>query len=186
MNNRKMGSSFEDELWVNIDGYDGLYSISNLGRIMSHHWGKHRLLRQRIHPKGYAQANLSKDGGMKTFRVHRLVAKHFIDNPCGLKEINHKDEDKLNNRADNLEWCTRSYNVNYGTRKDKQRLSMIKPVVQYDKRSQVVARYDSITQASRSTGIPVSRISACCKKKRHRAGEFVWRYTKEAQDVIEQ
>lgn len=171
------------ETWVDIVGYEGLYSISNLGRVASHQWGKYRILRQRTGARGYLRVNLSKDGILKTFKVHRLVAEHFLPNPGGLIEINHKDEDKSNNRFDNLEWCTRSYNVNYGTRISKQRVSVIKPVVQYNRTGQVIALYDSLTQASRAVGISVQYIAACCKRKYPHAGGFIWRYLTEVQSA---
>ena len=172
----------ESEIWVDIDGYDGLYSISNLGRVMSHHRSKHRLLRPRINNKGYVLVNLCKNGGMKTFKIHVLVAKHFLANPHGLTEINHKDEDKTNNRFDNLEWCTRSYNVNYGTRISRQRKALIKGVIQFSRSGDMIATYDSITQARQSTGLSVSHIAACCKKKVPTAGGFVWRYLTEVRN----
>jgi hypothetical protein len=174
----------EPEIWVDIVGYEGVYSVSNLGRVASHHWGKHRLLHPRINNKGYLLVNLCKNGTLKTFKVHILVGKHFLVNPDGLSEINHKDEDKSNNRFDNLEWCTRSYNVNYGTRIARQRLTLTKPVCQYDKYGQFIALYDSITQASQIVGISVQHISTCCKKKYPYAGGFVWRYLEEVQDVL--
>lgn len=164
------------EIWADIVGYEGYYSISNLGRVASHHRNKCKILRHRANPKGYSLVNLSKNGVIKTFKVHRLVAEHFLPNPCGLTEINHKDEDKANNRIDNLEWSTRSYNVNYGTRIAKQRLAVIKPVIQYDKSGKIIASYDSITDASRTVGISVQHIAACCKRKYPYAGGFIWRY----------
>jgi hypothetical protein len=112
-----------------------------------------------------------------------LVAKHFLPNPDGLTEINHKDEDKSDNRVDNLEWCTRSYNINYGTRTARQRMKVIKAVVQYDKNGNKTAEYDSISQASQSVGISVQHIAACCKKKYPYAGGFAWKYATEVQYV---
>ena len=169
----------EPEKWLDIVGYEGVYSISNLGRVASHQWGRFRLLKPRTNNRGYSIVNLSKNGILKTFKVHKLVAKHFIPNPYGLTEINHKDEDKSNNRADNLEWCTRSYNVNYGTRIMRQRVKVTKAVVQYDKSGKALAVYDSISLASQLVGISVQHIVACCKKKYPYAGGFVWRYLTE-------
>ena len=75
---------------------------------------------------GYLKVNLCYNGKDKIIRVHRLVTEAFIPNPDNLPEVNHKDEDKTNNRVENLEWCDRSYNINYGTRKDKVRDTKIK------------------------------------------------------------
>ena len=170
------------EKWVSINGYDGLYSVSNHGRIASHHWGKYRILQQHTNHRGYYKVSLTKNGKLTTFSVHRLVAEHFLPNPYGLTEINHKDENKSNNIVNNLEWCSRSYNVNYGTRTSRQRLSTIKGVVQFDKNGDVVAEYDSITQASKRIGASTSHIVGCCKRKYPSARGFIWRYSREVQN----
>ena len=104
------------EVWATIDGFDGYY-ISNLGRVKSSKWDKEVLIKQSVSEKGYMQVKINQ----KTFRVHRLVAKAFIENPCAYDEINHKDEDKTNNMANNLEWCDRKYNMNYGTWKERRK-----------------------------------------------------------------
>lgn len=176
--------SKETEKWAEVVGYGGLYSISSFGRIASHHRGDIRIL----HPttnraNGYAYVNLCQNGIAKLFRVHVLVAKHFLPNPDCLLEVNHKDEDKLNNRADNLEWCTRKYNVNYGTaqqkRRNKQGERVGKHVSQYSKTGERVRTYESIAEASRSVGSSVANIVRCCKGRRPTSGGFVWRYATE-------
>lgn len=179
-----MTYTYPNEIWADIIGYENLYSVSNLGRIVSHQWGKHRILRQRTSHKGYLRVNLSKNGQMKTYVVHQLVAKHFLENPQGLTEINHKDENKLNNNVNNLEWCTRKYNVNYGTGIARQRLSLYKPVVQYDEKHPFIASYDSIMRACRETGIDRSSISRCCRKRKGQAGGYKWRYETEVRNVL--
>lgn len=106
------------ELWKAVDGYEGLYEVSNLGRVKGLLRGK--ILSPKINCKtGYLEVNLYSRGKPKTYSVHRLVAIAFI--PCGdvALEINHIDENKSNNRVNNLEWCTRYYNTNYGKRNDK-------------------------------------------------------------------
>lgn len=168
-----------------IEGYEGLYTIDTLGGICSHHHGKCRGIRYRTNNRGYSLVNLSKNGIIKTFKVHVLVAKHFVPNPNGLSEVNHKDEDKSNNRADNLEWCTRSYNINYGSRTEKQRSKVSKAVICFDKHGNLIAKYDSITSASHMTGISISHIAACCKKKYPYAGGLIWRYATEVQDAYQ-
>ena len=97
---------------------NGKYQISNLGRVKSLHYNntkESKLLHQSI-INHYYSVNLWKHEKGKQHRIHRLVATHFIPNPLHLPEINHKDENKLNNRVDNLEWCDHKYNCNYGTR----------------------------------------------------------------------
>lgn len=112
-----------EEIWKDIEGYEGLYQVSNLGRVKSLNYakqGKEKILKDRISATGYKRVNLSKSGERKTYYVHRLVAETFIPNPNGYSEVNHKDENKSNNNIDNLEWCTSKYNSNYGTRNERQ------------------------------------------------------------------
>jgi hypothetical protein len=171
-------------LWVAVEGYEGLYSVSDHGKVESNHHGKHRILRPRVGKNGYYRVNLSKDGIVKTFTVHTLIAKHFIPNPLGLTEVNHKDEDKSNNRVDNLEWCSRKYNVNYGTGIPRRTVKLYKSVNQYSKNGDFIARYVSLTQAREVVGVPVQNIAACCKGKHRCAGGFIWRYAEEVRDVL--
>lgn len=115
------------EIWKAIKGYEGLYEVSNEGNVRSldatvpygqfhSRSRKGRIMHQPSSSNGYKQVALSKNGVAKIYRVHRLVAEAFLSNPLGLPEVNHKDEDKTNNRASNLEWCSRKYNNNYGNK----------------------------------------------------------------------
>jgi hypothetical protein len=169
-----------NEVWKPIAGYEGLYEVSSFGRIRSVVNG---LLLTPDEARGYLRVTLFRNGVRNRQPIHRLVAQAFIPNPRGKPAINHKDEDKSNNRVDNLEWCTRSYNVNYGTRIARQRVKVSKAVVQYDMNGQAIAVYDSITLASQAVGISVQHIVACCKRKYPYAGGFVWRYLTEVHDV---
>lgn len=105
-----------EEIWKDIEGYEGLYQISNLGRVWS---VRKEIYRKPCIVSNYYGVSLTKDGHYDTFSIHRLVAEAFIPNPLNLPQVNHIDEDKLNNRADNLEWCTAKYNCNYGGRNSK-------------------------------------------------------------------
>ena len=124
----------EEEIWKDIEGYEGSYQVSNLGRVRSldriiHYlscYGKPsqrlaegKLIRPGISHDNYMSVALTFNGVSKSFSVHRLVASAFIPNPNNLPQVNHKDENPANNRADNLEWCTAKYNSNYGTRLQK-------------------------------------------------------------------
>lgn len=103
-----------NEKWRDIAGYDGMYQVSDLGRVRSLKFGKVRVLRPGKNGDGYLNVSLFKDKKHKTITVHRLVANTFIPNKDESKnQVNHKDENKQNNRADNLEWCTVSYNNSY-------------------------------------------------------------------------
>ena len=125
------------EEWRSIECYEGLYEVSNTGRVRSVdryvkysngqiHLHKGKVLSPVKSNLGYLLVSLCCNGKYKSISVHRLVAQAFIENPDNLPEINHKDEDKTNNSVDNLEFCDRSYNNNYGSRKDKVRDTKIK------------------------------------------------------------
>ena len=104
-----------NEQWRDIDGYDGMYQVSDLGSVRSRKSGEWRLLKQQKDNKGgYLRVNLHRDGKLKHFLVHRLVAQAFIPNDDETKtQINHINECKSENRVSNIEWCTASYNMNY-------------------------------------------------------------------------
>lgn len=122
------------EIWKDIKDYEGLYQVSNLGRVKSlyridssNHKVYEKILKTRER-HSYIAVDLHKEGKAKTFSVHRLVAMAFISNPDNKPQINHKDENKENNCVDNLEWCTVLYNNTYGTRMDRQIDSKSVPV----------------------------------------------------------
>lgn len=125
-----------EEQWKDIKGYEGLYEVSNLGNVRSldrtvKRGQGYTIKEGRVltpfyeEKKGYYQVVLAKDGKAKTYRVHRLVAVAFLENPNNYTDVNHKDEVKTNNNVDNLEWCTRKYNNNYGTKPERTRKAMM-------------------------------------------------------------
>lgn len=102
------------EQWRDIEGYEGVYQVSDLGRVRSNKYGDWRVMKVVKSSTGYLTVGLLKDGKRKTVSVHRLVAQAFIDNDDETKTyINHQNEDKTDNKAINLEWCTASYNLSY-------------------------------------------------------------------------
>ena len=179
------------EVFLSVPGYDGLYEVSNLGNVKSLRSGK--LLKQANNREGYKLVCLTIKGKSRSFSVHRLVALAFIPNPENLPEINHKDETHDNNCADNLEWCTRKYNLNYGTYKErmsktqKEAGTHNKSVSAYDKKTfKFVKSYDSITEAENELGIGKNCISQCLRGKQKTAGGYIWKYNKKLtfQDLI--
>ena len=117
-----------EEIWKPIEGYEGLYEVSNTGRVRSldkydsmNRFLRGRILRLFTDGLGYLRAQLYSNSKRKSFLVHRLVAQAFIPNPDNLPQVNHRDENPSNDNVDNLEWCDGKYNVNYGTRIDRIR-----------------------------------------------------------------
>ena len=114
-------AELEQERWKPIFGYDGLYEVSDLGRVRSKKYGKVRVLRPGKTGGGYFTVNLCKDGKHNTTYIHRLVAQAFIENTDETKTlINHRNECKSDNRVSNIEWCTASYNLSYNGLRKRQ------------------------------------------------------------------
>ena len=165
------------EHWKSIAGYEGLYEVSDIGRVKSLKYGKEKILKPGKDRGGYLQVSLCKDGHVKTARIHRLVAEAFIQNPNNLATINHKDEVKTNNAVSNLEWMSMKDNINYGTHNKRSAETRSKSVLMFDKSNgELLATFPSICEAERVTGINISHISECCNGNRKSAGGYVWRY----------
>ena len=154
----------ENEVWRDVLGFEGIYQVSNKGNIFSvdrivrgKKWGG-RTLKPRPHRNGYLQVELYKNSIRKKKYIHRLVAEAFLPNPNGFPEINHKDEIKTNNCVENLEWCTRKYNNNYGTK--IERLS--KKVSAVDIETGEVLTFNSIREAGRK-GYTRKCVSLACR-----------------------
>ena len=172
-----------EEIWRDIKGYEGKYMVSNLGRVKSliyKRTGKEEILKAYDNGHGYLFVILCKDGKDKTCRVNRLVAQAFLENPDNLPEVNHKDEDKTNNCVENLEWCSKLYNINYGTGRkrsaEKRAKKLSKPVFSVNKESGLIMWWQSAMEASRQTGIAQGNITQCCKGKNKSAGGHIWFY----------
>lgn len=166
------------EIWKDVKDYEGLYQVSNLGRVRSLKFEKERILKPGINGRGYFYVNLWKNGEYKQYRVHRLVAQAFLTNSNNLPEVNHRDEDKTNNKVENLEWCDRKYNHNYGTINQRIAEKCSKQVLQYKKSGEFVKEWKSTMDVQRNLGYAQSSISACCLGKYKSAYGFIWAYKK--------
>lgn len=161
------------EIFKDIEGYKGLYQVSNLGNVKSLGNGnsnnsKEKILKPTKDKKGYLTVDLYKDGKRKIYKVHRLVAKVFIENPNNLPQVNHKDEDKTNNAVENLEFCDAKYNINYGTRNEK--ISKQLMCLETGK------IYTSTREVQKQLGFSHSNISRCCNGKLKQAYGYTWCY----------
>lgn len=179
------------EIWKDIEGYEGYYQISNKGRVRSldrlsskgvRLTGRDMKLTHNM--QGYLIVGLTKNAKAIQFKVHRLVACAFIENPSNYNLINHRDEDKANNNVNNLEWCDAQYNNTYGTRLKKMVANTdyeaickkrLKPVIAIDTKNNKVI-YKSIRDASKSTGVHSCNISKCVKGVRKQSKGYRFEY----------
>lgn len=171
------------EVWKAIDGYNG-YFVSNKGRVKSTKQGKEHILKPGTLHCGYKFVILYKykyKGKQQT--VHRLVANAFIENKDNKPFVNHKDENKANNDATNLEWCDNEYNVNYGTRNQRTSITLqnredkSKAICQYDLNGNFIQEFPSAHEVQRKLGFFAQNIGKCCLGKRKTAYGYIWRFT---------
>lgn len=185
------------EFWKDIEEFEGKYQVSNLGRVKSLNrirkaksggtaTVRERLLKIQVNNCGYQFVLL----GGKCYLVHRLVCKAFVNNddPLYKTEVNHKDQNKLNNKWDNLEWCDRSYNTTYNDAierrlksyketisKKRTPIKKVKIIQQFTKDGILINTYPSVVEAGKQTGISQSNIIKCLKGNLKSAGGYIWK-----------
>jgi len=163
-----------NEEWKDINGYEGIYQVSNLGEVRGLNRKdslgrdvRSKILKSSYDRDGYQVISLRKDNKKSTLKIHRLVADAFIPNPHAYPQVNHKDENKENNYVSNLEWCNNLYNSNWGTRNSRIVSKISHGVYAIDKKGSYQF-YKSETEASLSLCIPVSAINDIVNKKNNR------------------
>lgn len=176
------------EIWKDIDGYVGLYQVSNLGRVKSlphfrnagcsGYITSEKIIKPQILLNGYFQVCLHNDKQTKHYLIHRLVAQAFIPNPDKLPQVNHINEDKSDNRVENLEWCDNKYNINYGTCIQRMKEKQSIPIIQLTKNGDIIRFWNSIAIASKTLNISKGNISACLKGRYgfKTTGGYRWQY----------
>lgn len=197
---------FEGEVWKDIPEYEGYYQVSNMGRIksldryvtMKRRCDSHAqtrllkgcIIKMNLSRGGYGICHLKRNSTSKIVKYHRVVCSVFHPNPDNLPEVNHKNEIKTDNRADNLEWCTRQYNANWGTailRKSinsRNHPSKSKPVYQFTLNGKILKKYPSIKEAARCTSVKEANISSVCYGgKSKSAGGYLWSFSSNVEEV---
>ena len=163
------------EIYIPVQGYNGRYLISNKGNMMcsSRSGSEYVPMRGWVDKRGYRRVDLNGD----RYFVHRLVAYHFIPNPLHKETVNHKNEDKLDNRVENLEWLTNTENHNYGTRNARVGKALEKPILRISKETgEVLQRYSCLKEAV-ADGYNHSAISRCANGKDVKSsGGFLWKW----------
>lgn len=168
--------------WKPIKGYEEIYEVSSAGQVRNVVTG--RTIKPKIEKNGYVRVHLSKNGTAKSVLLHRVVATAFLGNPNRFLTVNHKDENKQNNSAHNLEWCDMSYQNRYGNGAIARNKAKERPVIQMDMSGRYIQTWGSIKEAAEALGLNSSTIVCVCKGKRRykSTGGYKFRY---AEGVIQ-
>lgn len=179
-------------IWKDVEGFNG-YQVSDTGLVKSNkYWGQFKrrnkggLLEQRTYYNGYKYVNLYKKGHMYSLKVHRLVAQAFIPNPNNYPQINHKDENRANNNASNLEWCDAKYNLNYNNLQIRQHNLQKRKIGAFNEDMKLIHYFPSLTDAgnyvtsiglSKNIKSAISNIGYAANKEKIRKNYgYLWRY----------
>ena len=181
----------DKEEWRDIAGYEGLYQVSNMGRVKSLERTvtrkngrklsvKEWILKPETIHNGYLRVALEDSGKRKRFLIHRLVCEAFLENPKNKPEVNHINEDKSDNRACNLEWVTKEENINHGTRNARVgkavSKALSKPVGQYTRDGKLIKVWQSTKEVERQLGFANGNISKVARGELKTAYGYVWKY----------
>lgn len=185
-----------EEMWKDVKGFEGIYQISNLGRLKvlkrkifnEKYFGnvkwvekKEKIMKPSNDTKGYLHTVLTdNNGNKKAVKIHRLVAQAFIPNPQNKPQINHIDGNKENNNVNNLEWCTNDYNIKHswkiGLRSKKTYTNIMKKINQYDLEGNFIKQWNCAKDIEQQLGISINMIRRCCKGERNKTHNYIWKY----------
>lgn len=173
-----------EEIWKDIKNFEGLYKISTYGRIYS--LLTNMTLKPSITKNGYCLIGLRKNKKYKYKTVHRLVAENFLDNPNKYPCVNHIDGNKVNNKLENLEYCSYSYNEKHAY-KNGLKNPRNKPIIQYDLSGNFIKEWASAYEAGRNLNLNIANINSCCnKRKQHsRVGRYIFRFKYQDMEIKE-
>ena len=177
------------EIWKDIVGYNGLYQISNCGRVKSFHNNSKRILKPKTNNKGYKWVILNLNKITQNCLIHRLVAEHFIENPKNYKIINHIDENPSNNNVSNLEWCTYSQNTMKSSKvRSYNEFCKMHPITRNGKNGDThkeiqqilngttIKVFKNSIEVERCFGFDKSFILSVCRNKRKSAYGYQWQF----------
>lgn len=177
------------EIWKNVVGYEGKFEVSNLGRIrgldritIDKNGNKKRIngkLKNFGLCKGYYTVSLNH----KSYRVNRIVAEAFIPNPYNLPHVNHINENKLDNRVENLEWCDAKYNNNYGTRLQRISDTVSKKIYQFDLDGNLIRSWDKTKVAAQECNVSHTAIRNNLCGLSYSAGKYIWSYNNDYEKI---
>lgn len=163
-----------EEIWKDIEEYAGLYQVSNLGRVKR--IKSDRVLTGCKNTGGYIQVHLSKNNVVSNKLIHRLVAEAFIPKSENKPQVNHIDEDKTNNRVDNLEWSTAKDNLNHGTRNERSSKTKSIPIIAINLKSGDVEEFYGTNECARQLRLNHSHITSVLKGRYKQTGGYTFKY----------
>ena len=175
------------ELWKDIKEYEGIYQVSNLGRVKRVETD--RVLKGSKNKKGYLRVDLYKNGSQSNKRIHRLVAQAFIPNPENKSQVNHIDENKTNNVISNLEWTTAKENINHGTRNERAGNTISKsnsiPIIATNLKTGESQEFYGARECARQLGLQAPSITSVLKGRLTQTGGYTFKYINEGDNKHE-